>query len=73
MNSSTNKLRRKFDATDSWATTKNDVQKVVDDARVVNQALTKGNYGAEAARLWGVLRAGVNDLARAYGIAPLGA
>jgi hypothetical protein len=72
LNKSTNKLRRKFDATDTWMTTKGEVQKVVDDARVVNQSLTKGNYGTEAARLWGVLRTGVNDLARAYAITPLG-
>jgi len=72
MNKSTNKLRRKFDATDTWMTTKGEVQKVVDDARIVNQSLTRGNYGTEAARLWGVLRTGVNDLARAYAITPLG-
>ena len=48
------------------------VQSVVDDARKVNTSLTKGNYGTEAARLWGALRNGINDLARAYGIAPLG-
>jgi hypothetical protein len=72
MNKSTNRLRRKFDATDTWMTTKGEVQKVVDDARVVNQSLTRGNHGTEAARLWGVLRTGVNDLARAYAITPLG-
>ena len=72
LNKSTNRLRRKFDGTDTWMTTKGEVQKVVDDGRVVNQALTKGNYGTEAARLWGVLRTGINDLARAYGVTPLG-
>jgi len=72
LNKSTNKLRREFDATDTWMTTKAEVQSVVDDARKVNQSLTKGNYGAEAARLWGVLRNGINDLARAYAITPLG-
>ena len=45
---------------------------VVDDGRKINQAVTKGNYGADAARLWGVLRTGINDLARAYGVTPLG-
>jgi len=45
---------------------------VVDDGRTVNQALTKGSHGTEAARLWGVLRNGINDLARAYAITPLG-
>ena len=72
LNRSTNRLRRKFDATDKWMETKSEVQHVVDDGRRINQAVTKGNYGAEAARLWGVLRTGINDLARAYGVAPLG-
>ena len=73
LNKSTNRLRRKFDGTDNWATTKNEVEKVVEDGRKVNQSLTKGNYGTEAARLWGVLRNGINDLARAYNVTPLGA
>jgi hypothetical protein len=72
LNRSTNRLRRKFDATDKWIETKSQVQQVVDDGRRINQAVTKGNYGAEAARLWAVLRNGINDLARAYGVAPLG-
>src|SRR6187549_1606744 len=70
INRSTNRLRRKFDATDTWMETKSQVQNVVDDGRKINQALTRGNYGTEAARLWGVLRNGINDLARAYGVAP---
>ncbi len=69
---STNRLRRKFDSTDKWMETKSQVQQVVDDGRRINQAVTKGNYGADAARLWGVLRNGINDLARAYGVSPLG-
>jgi len=73
LNKSTNKLRRKFDSTDNWASTKNLVESVVEDGRKVNQSLTKGSYGTEAARLWGVLRNGINDLARAYGVTPLGA
>ena len=72
LNRSTNRLRRKFDATDKWMETKSEVQQVVDDGRRINQAVTKGNYGAEAAKLWGVLRTGINDLARAYGVTPLG-
>jgi outer membrane murein-binding lipoprotein Lpp len=69
---STNRLRRKFDTTDKWMETKSQVQQVVDDGRRINQAATKGNYGADAARLWGVLRNGINELARAYGVSPLG-
>ncbi len=72
INNSTNRLRRKFDATDTWMETKTEVQRVVDDGRRINQAITRGNYGSEAARLWGVLRTGINDLARAYGVPPLG-
>jgi hypothetical protein len=72
LNRSTNRLRRKFDATDKWIETKSEVQQVVDDGRRINQAVTKGNYGTEAARLWGVLRTGINDLAKAYGVTPLG-
>jgi len=72
LNRSTNRLRRKFDATDKWMETKADVQRVVDDGRTINSELARGSYGAEAARLWAVLRTGINDLARAYGIAPLG-
>ena len=44
----------------------------LEDGRKINQALTRGSYGAEAARLWAVLRTGINDLARAYGVPPLG-
>ena len=71
LNRSTNRLRRKFDATDKWIETKGQVESVVDDARKINQVVARGNYGAEAARLWAALRTGINDLARAYGVQPL--
>ena len=71
LNRSTNRLRRKFDPIDKWMETKAEVQRVVDDGRRINQVVARGSYGAEAARLWAVLRGGINDLARAYGIAPL--
>jgi hypothetical protein len=72
LNRSTNRLRRKFDATDKWMETKAEVQRVVDDGRTINQEVARGSYGTEVARLWATLRTGINDLARAYGIAPLG-
>ena len=72
LNRSTNRLRRKFDPIDTWMETKGEVQRVVDDGRNINVEIGRGNYGTEAARLWTVLRSGINDLARAYGIAPLG-
>ena len=71
LNQSTNRLRRKFDATDKWMETKAEVQRVVDDGRALNTEVARGNYGTEVARLWAVLRRGINDLARAYGVTPL--
>jgi hypothetical protein len=71
LNKSTNRLRRKFDATDKWIETKGQVESVVDDARKINQVVARGSYGADAARLWAALRTGINDLARAYGVQPL--
>jgi hypothetical protein len=71
LNRSTNRLRRKFDATDAWMETKVQVDQVMDDARKINQVVARGNYGADAARLWGVLRSAINNLARAYGLQPL--
>jgi hypothetical protein len=71
LNRSTNRLRRKFDVTDTWMETKNLVEKVVDDARKINPIVARGNYGADSARLWSVLRKGINDLARAYGVPPM--
>ncbi len=71
LNRSTNRLRRKFDATDTWMETRAQVDAVMDDARRINQVVARGNYGTEAARLWAALRAGINDLARAYGLTPM--
>jgi DNA primase large subunit len=71
LNRSTNRLRRKFDATDTWMETKVQVERVVDDGRKVNQVVARGSYGTEAARLWAILRSSINDLARAYGVTPL--
>jgi len=72
LNKSTNRLRRKFDATETWMETKREVEEVVEDARKVNQQVTRGNRGSEVARLWGVLRTRINELARAYNVTPLG-
>jgi hypothetical protein len=72
LNRSTNRLRRKFDPTDNWQETRVQVERVLDDGRRINQAVARGNYGSEVARLWAALRNNINDLARAYGLAPLG-
>src|ERR1044072_4326309 len=49
LNRSTNRLRRKFDATDTWMETKAQVENVVDDGRKINQVVARGSYGADAA------------------------
>jgi hypothetical protein len=72
LNRSTNRLRRKFDPSDKWIETKPQVENMLDDGRRINQAVARGNYGSEVARLWAALRNAMNDLARAYGCAPLG-
>jgi len=72
LNGSTNRLKRKFDATDKWIETKAQVEKVVDDGRRINQVVARGKYGSDVGKLWATLRNGINDLARAYNVAPLG-
>ncbi len=72
LNRTTNRLRRKFDAADKWMETRVQVERVLDDGRRINQVVARGNYGAEAARLWAALRTQMNELARAYGLTPLG-
>ena len=73
LNRSTNRLRRKFDPTDKWMETRPQVEKVLDDARKINQVMVRGKYGTQAERYWAVLRESINDLARCYNLTPLGA
>ena len=72
LNRSTNRLRRKFDPTDKWMETRPQVEKVLDDARTINQVMVRGKYGTQAERYWAVLRESINDLARCYNLTPLG-
>lgn len=72
LNQSTNRLRRKFDPTSKYLETKAQMERVMDSARRVNQVMTRGSYGTQAERYWTALRASINDLARCYGISPMG-
>ena len=72
LNRSTNRLRRKFDPTSKYMETKAQMDNVMDDGRKVNQIMVRGKYGTQAERYWGVLRSAINDLARCYGLAPMG-
>lgn len=72
LNRSTNRLCRKFDPLDTWMETKSQMDRVMDDARRVNQVMTKGNYGTQPERYWATLRASINDLARCYRLPPMG-
>jgi hypothetical protein len=73
LNRSTNRLRRKFNPTEKWMETRPQVERVLDDGRRINQVLVRGQYGTQAERYWSVLRANINDLARCYGLTPMGA
>jgi hypothetical protein len=73
LNRSTNRLRRKFDPLDAWIETKAQMQQVMDDGRKINQVMVRGKYGSQAEKYWAALRNNINDLARCYGIAPMGA
>jgi hypothetical protein len=72
LNRSTNRLRRKFDPTSNYMETRVQMESVMDDARRVNQVMVKGNYGTQPQRYWTALRASINDLARCYGLTPMG-
>jgi hypothetical protein len=69
LNQSTNRLRRKFDPTPNYMETRVQIDRVMDDARRVNQIMVRGAYGTQPERLWAALRASINDLARCYGLA----
>ena len=71
LNRTTNRLRRKFDATANYLETKVQMEQVMDSARKVNQVAGKGDGQAQS--LWKALRASINDLARAYNLTPVGA
>jgi len=72
LNSSTNRLRRKFDATSNYMNTRGDMEKVMESGRRVNQVMVRGKYGTQAERLWLPLRGYINDLGRCYGLSPMG-
>ena len=52
--------------------TKVQMDRVMDDGRRINQIMVRGKYGSQAEKYWGILRKGINDLARCYGLAPMG-
>jgi hypothetical protein len=72
LNRSTNRLRRKFDPTSNYLETRAQMDAVMDDGRRINQIMVRGKYGTQAEKYWGVLRAAINDLARCYGLTPMG-
>ena len=73
LNRTTNRLRRKFDATANYLETKVQMEQVMESARRVNQVVGKGSNDGQAQRLWTALRASINDLARCYNLTPMGA
>ncbi len=71
LNRTTNRLRRKFDATANYLETKVQMEQVLDSGRKVNQVMTKGK-DTQAGRYWTPLKASINDLARCYNLTPMG-
>jgi hypothetical protein len=72
LNGATNRLRRRFGSSSKYMETKSQMEDVMESARRVNQVMVRGNYGTQAERYWTPLRKYINDLARTYGLAPLG-
>jgi hypothetical protein len=72
LNGSTNRLRRKFGPASNYMETRAQMENVMEDGRRVNQVMVRGKYGTQAERYWGVLRTAINDLARCYGLTPMG-
>jgi hypothetical protein len=72
LNTSTNRLRRRFDGASNYMDTREQMEKVMESARRVNQVMTRGKYGTQAERYWAALRTNINDLARTYGLSPMG-
>jgi len=72
LNKSTNRLRRKFDPTSNYMETRVQMESVMESGRKVNQVMVRGKYGTQPERLWAALRGAINDLARAYGLTPMG-
>lgn len=72
LNHSTNRLRRKFNSTSNYLETRAQMDRVMDDGRKVNQVMVRGSYGTQPQRYWAALRANINDLARCYGLTPMG-
>jgi hypothetical protein len=70
LNRTTNRLRRKFDATANYLETKVQMEQVMDSARRVNGVVGRAKDG-QASRLWTALRASINELARCYDITPM--
>src|ERR1700748_3113752 len=68
LNRTTNRLRRKFDASANYLEQKVHMEQVMESARRVNQVVAKGKSDSQAQRLWRALRASINALARCCNI-----
>jgi hypothetical protein len=72
LNGATNRLRRRFGPSSNYMETKSQMEDVMESARRVNQVMVRGKYGTQVERYWTPLRKYINDLARTYGLPPLG-
>ena len=66
------RLRRRFDKTDTWRETRREVQDVLLEARDVNRIMEAGRWRAVLEAEWTRLRRELNSLAGHYDLPPLG-
>ncbi len=66
------RLRSRFDRTDTWMETRTEVQDVLTEARDVNRIMENPRFRRGLDREWAELRRDLNSLASLYRLAPLG-
>jgi hypothetical protein len=62
----TDRLRNRFDREDSWWETRNEVEKMLAEARTVAQMMRNREFGRDVENQWRRLRIDINKLASTY-------
>ncbi len=69
--SALNELRRDFDRNDNWWTSRNNVSRVMDEARAVNSMMNNLSFANRLENQWRNMRRDINTLASTYELANL--
>lgn len=67
----TDTLRARFDRTDSWWSTRREVQDVLQDARLLNAMIRNYRMTGRMKASWNQVRVRINALARTFDLPPL--